>query len=182
MLKESTHSDKREKRGSLEACCILLALCLGIVCVSAFVLFEFYGGGVLEHRERILEMNQELPPDVHYALFQVGRITPLSAGQYRFLSMYERISEACGIVGFVLWGIGVLLVLTKRNPEALRNVITIRHPPRPRYQTQFMLFKTLLVFIMRNRVLLLAVIVCLSMFVLSFIMFLLYAQLVLIVV
>ena len=58
-------------------------------------------------------------------------------------------------------------------PEALRNVITIRHPPRPRYQTQFMLFKTLLVFIMRNRVLLLAVIVCLSMFVLSFIMFLL---------
>jgi hypothetical protein len=149
---------------------MVVGLCLFIVCNSGFVLFELYGGGVLEYRGRILEMDERLPADVDYALFDHGRITPLSARQYRFLSRYEKISEACGIVGLILWTIGCLLVLGECRPEALRNAERALGPPTPRYLERFMLFKALVVFIVQNRVLLLLLIVCLSIFLLSFIM------------
>jgi len=173
MLRQSMASDARQKRGSLEAYLMLVGLCLLIVCSSQFVLFEYYGGGVLEYRGQMAEMDRRFPDDVDYALFQRGRATPLSAKQYRFLTSYERISEACGIVGLIVWSIGCLLVFRRTRSEPLRNGETGIRSPTPLYVLHFMLFKRLLVFIVQNRVLLVLLMAWLSIFLLSFLMFVL---------
>ena len=156
-----------EKTISSSAYCLMaIGLCLIIVCFSNFVVVELYGGGVLEYRGRLPEIDEDLPENVDYALFQFGRITPLSEAQYRFLSRYARMSEISGIVGLCVWGLGCLLVVPRLAPY---------RGDLPTFRQRAWLAEGLLKAIVKNRVLLILVVVCASVFLLSFVMSMLNA-------